>query len=437
MLHNLGNQHANDQMPPPGPNPADVASGRKAMREVNGIDNRVDRLALLCEAVWELVEEQTNLNMNDLHRKVREIDELPVLRPGRAADVTFRRGVESNSDSMTSTRRTFTLHWLALVLLSLVAAACGTSDTSSQAGQPESLAMAETGVPVAPSTTQPATTTIETNTVEASNAQVDDDNTDANIIVVQGTKTEVEEVLEEAVSFAPGEGVRITSSVGMEFKAPRAGINIESTLDPNRPNVTALYLDNGTHIDADVGPLIAALSPPDLADTLDQIRFELWINEDESIIADTNGFQPLATLTGDPSVLGTFRPGVWSANGAGNLSPEQLAQYLIGAPAPNPDDVINRLPGLLADPTISDDGRVISGTANYADVAEVLTMDLRISAETGAESVAQSMGVNEADLRRPLGARAVEHGCRFVASLRHDLRGGLGNRPAYVSCRDS
>ena len=35
---------------------------------------KIDKLALCCQAMWELIQQQTNLNESDLNRKVMEID---------------------------------------------------------------------------------------------------------------------------------------------------------------------------------------------------------------------------------------------------------------------------------------------------------------------------------------------------------------------------
>lgn len=37
-------------------------------------DSRIDKLALCCQAMWELIQQNTNLTENDLSRKVMEID---------------------------------------------------------------------------------------------------------------------------------------------------------------------------------------------------------------------------------------------------------------------------------------------------------------------------------------------------------------------------
>ncbi len=56
----------------------------KTNHELDGVDDRIDRLALLCETMWELLIENTDITEEDLSRKFHEIDE----RDGRR---NFRR----------------------------------------------------------------------------------------------------------------------------------------------------------------------------------------------------------------------------------------------------------------------------------------------------------------------------------------------------------
>ena len=53
-------------------------------RELSSVDDRIDRLSMLCEAMWELLAENTDLTERDLKAKFTEIDE----RDGRQ---NFRR----------------------------------------------------------------------------------------------------------------------------------------------------------------------------------------------------------------------------------------------------------------------------------------------------------------------------------------------------------
>ena len=53
-------------------------------RELSSIDDRIDRLSMLCEAMWELLSEETDLTEEDLKKRFAEVDE----RDGRK---NFRR----------------------------------------------------------------------------------------------------------------------------------------------------------------------------------------------------------------------------------------------------------------------------------------------------------------------------------------------------------
>lgn len=52
-----------------------VQSKRQTNYELDGIDQRIDRLTLLCEAMWELVCETTGLTDAHLEYKLAQLDE--------------------------------------------------------------------------------------------------------------------------------------------------------------------------------------------------------------------------------------------------------------------------------------------------------------------------------------------------------------------------
>ena len=56
------------------------AAASDAQSGVRDLENRLDRLTLICQALWELLKERGELTEEDLAVKVREID----LRDGRA-----------------------------------------------------------------------------------------------------------------------------------------------------------------------------------------------------------------------------------------------------------------------------------------------------------------------------------------------------------------
>ncbi len=66
---------------------ATSAAGR-ARQEVRWLEERVDKLAMVCKAMWELLEENTNLTEADLMTKIEQID----LADGKA-DGKIEKGV--------------------------------------------------------------------------------------------------------------------------------------------------------------------------------------------------------------------------------------------------------------------------------------------------------------------------------------------------------
>jgi ribosomal protein L32 len=57
-----------------------VRETRENAREVESIDERIDKLVLVCTSLWELLKERTDLSEEDLMSKVHEVD----LRDGTA-----------------------------------------------------------------------------------------------------------------------------------------------------------------------------------------------------------------------------------------------------------------------------------------------------------------------------------------------------------------
>ncbi len=57
-----------------------TSAAARAQEEARWVEQRLDKLALICRALWELLRERTDLSEEDLMVKVKEID----LRDGEA-----------------------------------------------------------------------------------------------------------------------------------------------------------------------------------------------------------------------------------------------------------------------------------------------------------------------------------------------------------------
>ena len=51
-----------------------IAARHHTSAELGEIDERIDRLSLLCEAMWSLLAERTDLTEDDLARRILELD---------------------------------------------------------------------------------------------------------------------------------------------------------------------------------------------------------------------------------------------------------------------------------------------------------------------------------------------------------------------------
>ncbi len=77
-----------------------AAHRRQTGFELEGIDERVDRLALICEAMWELVCETTGLTDEHLTGKIAEVDD----RDDRRDMKRTRSGAPCRCGAMVSAR---------------------------------------------------------------------------------------------------------------------------------------------------------------------------------------------------------------------------------------------------------------------------------------------------------------------------------------------
>lgn len=65
------------------------ASGRRAQRDVQYLEDRFERLSLVCMAMWSLLQDKTNLTEQDLLDRVQTID----LMDGMADSKASKTGV--------------------------------------------------------------------------------------------------------------------------------------------------------------------------------------------------------------------------------------------------------------------------------------------------------------------------------------------------------
>lgn len=258
-----------------------------------------------------------------------------------------------------------------LVALALLAASCGSADTSVIAGP-------------AIDSSQSATTDAGGAASSPSMASVPEDHSAAAAAAITPA-----ELLRQAVSYESDQTFRLTSSAGMEFKAPRAGVNIEAQLDTSRPLLTATQLHTGDlHVYADLGPLMEAFAAgnPALEAATETLGIELWAFDGDMVV-DTTDYAELAQV--DSSFgLGPFRPGVFSLQSSAFNGASPLMQYMVGAAIPDPAVVARELPLVIDEPQISPDGRTVVGTATFGAVTDALGSDLEITARSAAAGVA-------------------------------------------------
>lgn len=65
-----------------------AASTAQLQEEVRRLERRTDRLSLVCQALWELLRERTNLGDNDLIARMQQIDLRDGVADGRMTPMT-------------------------------------------------------------------------------------------------------------------------------------------------------------------------------------------------------------------------------------------------------------------------------------------------------------------------------------------------------------
>jgi hypothetical protein len=63
------------------------STGRRAQREVQHLEDRFERLSLVCMAMWSLLQDKTNLTEQDLLERVQSIDLMDGVGDGKAGKV--------------------------------------------------------------------------------------------------------------------------------------------------------------------------------------------------------------------------------------------------------------------------------------------------------------------------------------------------------------
>ncbi len=82
---------------------ADHQRPRAAAGDTQALEDRLDRLALICMAMWSLVQSETNLTEDDLLARVKEIDLMDGTADGK---ITRQVAKCSQCDRPMSTRHT-------------------------------------------------------------------------------------------------------------------------------------------------------------------------------------------------------------------------------------------------------------------------------------------------------------------------------------------
>lgn len=289
----------------------------------------------------------------------------------------------------------------AMLVIVLIAAACGTGDQLSEtsfAPPPTGLA-APTPEPTAetPPTTDAGTETPASATpgTEAPEPEPDPPEPDPpETGTTEGAAGAAGQFMTAVQSAAVTDTYRLTVAAAQTLVSSALGANSVTTLDPANPTVVSIITPNGTYTSVD---LFAALGPL-IGEQARGVGFEIW-GDSRRIVLDTTSYQIVKDLnpTGD---LGPFEPGISFVDVTqlgGNV--RELLSVAAGTPAPDLTEVAQRLPAVLRDiqrdPT---NPLVFTGVATYAELLEVQGQDVTNVARSTAAGVALNLGFDVIEL---------------------------------------
>ncbi|MEO0494130.1 MAG: hypothetical protein AAF081_12000 [Actinomycetota bacterium] len=180
---------------------------------------------------------------------------------------------------------------------------------------------------------------------------------------------------------------RIDAAQGSTLRVPGAGLNQVVTLDEDRIATSTTVDGSSSYIDMNLTAMFGPLG------TADDITIQLWSTPD-LVVLDTTSYAQLLEL--NPSAdVGPFAPGVSSIDLealAGDS--DDLVTAIAGSGPIGITDLTAGLIDILEDVSLADDARTFSGTATYGAVLEAQGADIEATARSVAGGLALNLGVD-------------------------------------------
>lgn len=264
---------------------------------------------------------------------------------------------------------------LAFCALGALAAACGSSGSEAETGDASSAAA---------EVLQSGSTA--TTTHSSTSAVSEPPSSDSEV-------TAALSVFGEAIAKLEGEPLVVDGSSGIVWHMPGAGIDTETSVDPDRPVNHLVVLPDGTvYSRIDLGPTFSAFAGGNatLEDIYDRIRVEVW-DQGETQIVDTRGYSELAELVGAEG-LGPYAPGIFSLNANAASDPAEFRRLLGAGESTGVERMSERLVTMFGNAEVSSDGSTLRATTNGASALTFIGGDVDSIALGAAASLAQLYG---------------------------------------------
>ena len=182
---------------------------------------------------------------------------------------------------------------------------------------------------------------------------------------------------------------RVQSFTAQDLSSSLLGVDSETEIDEDRPDLTAEVTPGLSHMAVDLSAAMAPLS----GDT--DLGFELWVTP-ERITLDSRDYAALKEADRSAD-LGPFEPGVsyLDLTGVAEDRPE-IVELMLGQGVTDLRQMSADLPEVLDD--VERDGQTVTGTAPYAEVMAAMGTDVEQTSRSVAGGLALNLGIDVDEL---------------------------------------
>lgn len=167
-------------------------------------------------------------------------------------------------------------------------------------------------------------------------------------------------------------------------------IDFEEAPNLDRPtSITTTFPDGSVHAFIDVGSRRAGAlgNFPALAAGYNKTHLDIWYLRDHFVV-DTTDYNGALVVPGSPADVGPMRAGVFTVDAVHFASPAEFTRLVARSEPLDAPAVFDRLPAILTNSSVSEDGGSITATANFGQLTDILGHDIEDLAGSDAFPIA-------------------------------------------------